>query len=345
MPKSKKNNKSGQPSTASQGKPSSRSTAFDGDSDSSVSFVEDVYDSYEPPKTRGSKGAKASKHKSGMKAQDFLKNPNSNFLAVKIKQEPVSPKAGDSMAARNPQGVSGSHAATTSASTSALPFEDKDGVYSSMINYVNSHPTGETAGADPGSQMAAKSGTTATPETPGLAPPTSGAAPSMDPPSTPSRPPSGGPVTSTPGRTPTKPPAKAKTPTKESPRRSPRNKKDVFNSPGKASIENRAAQFSGLARKKASQPPITEEPEPYEDSDEDSAVGGGRDLMDGSDSYGSNKPYFRAPYPDDYAAYRKGLTQTPGSAWPRKTERLLENLSTSNVSFNETNPNHEDIVF
>ena len=122
MPKSKKNNKSGQPSTASQGKPSSRSTAFDGDSDSSVSFVEDVYDSYEPPKTRGSKGAKASKHKTGMKAQDFLKNPNSNFLAVKIKQEPVSPKAGDSMAARNPQGVSGSHAATTSASRCVSPL-------------------------------------------------------------------------------------------------------------------------------------------------------------------------------------------------------------------------------
>ena len=89
----KKDKKSGpRPSTSSQGKAPSRSFSqsqkFTYDSDSSVGFIEDEFDAYEPPKTRGSKGAKSSK-KSSWTAQDFVKNP-SNF-PVKIKQEPVSP--------------------------------------------------------------------------------------------------------------------------------------------------------------------------------------------------------------------------------------------------------------
>ena len=65
------------------------------------------------------------------------------------------------------------------------------------------------------------------------------------------------------------------------------------------------AQFSGLARKKGTTQahpenqilPVLEELEDYVDSD-DAMEGAGRDLLDGSDSYGANKPFWRAPYPD-----------------------------------------------
>ena len=79
------------PSTASQGKKASVVSGYD--SDSSVGFIEDEYDSYEPPSTRSGKGTKSSR-RSGLRAQDFLKNPISKtkIKMVKIKQEPISLK-------------------------------------------------------------------------------------------------------------------------------------------------------------------------------------------------------------------------------------------------------------
>ena len=74
-----KDNKSGQrSSTAPQGKaPSgslgtSKTKTKTKDHDSSIDLIEDEFDSYEPPKTRGGKGVKARKQWS---SQDFLRSP------------------------------------------------------------------------------------------------------------------------------------------------------------------------------------------------------------------------------------------------------------------------------
>ena len=96
--KNSKDNKSGQrSSTASQGKvPSSSSSTSKSksqsrDPDSSIDLIEDEFDSYEPPKSRGGKGAKTRKQ---WKSQDFLKSPETRSktkLKLQIKQEPISP--------------------------------------------------------------------------------------------------------------------------------------------------------------------------------------------------------------------------------------------------------------
>ena len=275
----KKDKKSGlRPSTASQGKALSRSSSqsqkYTYDSDSSVGFIEDEFDSYDPPKTRGSKGAKSSK-KPNWKAQDFAKNPI-NF-PVKIKQEPVSPtKEEQGATGGESSGISSGRpkAGTFSGPWGKIYQEFDDSHFEG--GYHPSFPplSGDATGSQSGSQMAAKPRPVGTPESTQTAPPPP---PGLSVPPTPDSataavrarelsPPPTRPKqtteTSTPGRT----PSKARTPTKEStPRRSPRLNitKEQHSSPGKVALENQLSQFSGLARKKkATQDPIPEESDP-----------------------------------------------------------------------------------
>ena len=157
----KKDNKSGSnPSTASQGKKFLKSAEHD--HDSSIDFIEDEFDAYEPPRTRGSKGTKAS-GKPNQRAHEFLKTPGpkSKTNLVKIKQEPISPvkqEKASSSTPRDPRAPGSAAAPET-----PLPFHDKEGIYASLKNYSDSHP-GSSTGSQPGSLMAAKPGPVGNPE-------------------------------------------------------------------------------------------------------------------------------------------------------------------------------------
>ena len=301
--KNSKDNKSGQrSSTASQGKVPSNSfgTSKPQDPDSSIDLIEDELDSYEPPKTRGSKGAKARKQ---WKSQDFLKSPETRSKTkLKIKQEPISPeKSGESSAARGSLATSSSPATPAqgeywpnrdispkkSDSCSLQPenpgMEESSsrggngidlGATSLFSNFnPQSHAiSGTTIGSDPGSQMAAKPRPVGIPEDKEVGDPINHLSPiktvmtanrsrDMSPP--PNPPPRS---TSTPGRTPSK--VKVSTP-----RRSPRVTRTEASSPGKILLETRVGQFSRMARKKASQTPIAEESDPQVASDEDTVIG------------------------------------------------------------------------
>ena len=333
------------PSTASQGKKASVVSGYD--SDSSVGFIEDEYDSYEPPSTRSGKGTKSSR-RSGLRAQDFLKNPSSKnkIKMVKIKQEPVSPKG--SPTASTSASAKGATGGGKTFSRGSVSFHDPEGVYASLNNFsspssipgssgrsgsgdlkaTKSQPTdvpGESAPSsapapDPESGPASATASASAVATASASVSASASAKIEDPrtpaPSTPVK------ASGTPSRPGSRTPAKSGTPSKDSPRRSPRIlAKELKTSPGKKNMENHMSQYSGFARLKAARSAIAEESESNLETDEDAAIPAGMEKIVNIST--GERPHYRAPYPEDYGAYRAG-----GSQYRRK---LPGNLNVSPI--------------
>ena len=303
--------KSANASTASQGKPPQAASSLLPDyPDSGEDFVEDEFDDYQPPRARGSRGKRTSS-KNPLKVQDFVaRTPEtrSKKKTIKIKTEPVSPTKNPGTSASSSQGGSGQGAGISGLTSSSQPLpvdhsyqnpavgtsggsagtkpggqkttkpfsvppaelevhrsidrmaeakikemekkleaeaQETSGWMETTIDNINLDTTMSAAG-DQGL------------ETSHLQSPS----PHLGHP----------PATSTPVRGSGPGTPSARTPSKNSPRRSPRGRKDITSSPGKELIKNHISQFAGLARKKASRETIREESESAADSEIDATA-------------------------------------------------------------------------
>ena len=331
---SKGTKKSGKPSTTSQGKKSNPKKLerefvdLDKEHDSSDCYIEDEFDAWEPPRTRGDKGGRHSR-RNNQKAQETNApetRSKSKLSAVKIKTEPVSPQKQEETAPA--RGATGTSSKAVVPTTSGESFANP-----AIFPAINEKFYSPDAVTTPDDQLVTKPGTESKEWTPAqhrqldqlvedklkaireqcgdedtvTAGEELGA---NDPQSPPKRPK----MTSTP----VKASSSLSTPVKVSPRRSPRTKKETKTSPGKKIIENHISQYTGLARKKkASQKAITEESE----SDEDS-VNASSETVVNNIGEESAKPFYRAPYPPGYGEHskREQLLYPPCSPLIQKIE-------------------------